>query len=165
MNAKTVFVLDSNVFIQPARTFYAFDIVPTFWEKLKELAAQNKIVSIDKVFTELQKGNDELKVWSEKEFKQYFLPTTSESVQTEFKELMRLVQNHSSYTDVAKRTFANDADGWLIAFAKAKQYDVVTNEGTAGSNTTKIKIPNLCKEFNVQCHNLFEMLRMLKVKL
>ena len=43
------YLLDSNFFIEAFRTSYPFDVVPSFWVKVKELAAEGKIISIDKV--------------------------------------------------------------------------------------------------------------------
>ncbi|MET3114076.1 hypothetical protein AAKU52_001809 [Pedobacter sp. CG_S7] len=47
------FVLDSNFFIQAHRMHYPMDVVPSFWLKIKELAKNGIIVSIDKVKDEI----------------------------------------------------------------------------------------------------------------
>ena len=57
------FLIDSNFFIEAHRTSYPFDVVPSFWVKVKELADNGKIISIDKVQKELMKNNDELSQW------------------------------------------------------------------------------------------------------
>ncbi len=42
MTSEKVFVLDANVLIDPARTYYAFDLVPAFWRLMVDLAKSGK---------------------------------------------------------------------------------------------------------------------------
>lgn len=49
-----VFVVDSNFFIQAHRATYPLDIATGFWNKVKQLALDRVIVSIDKVKNELE---------------------------------------------------------------------------------------------------------------
>lgn len=44
-----IFVVDSNFFVQAHRVTYSLDIAIGFWNKVKKLANDGKIVSIDKV--------------------------------------------------------------------------------------------------------------------
>ncbi len=39
------FILDASVFIEASRTYYAFDIVPTFWEWLSTMNRADVIYS------------------------------------------------------------------------------------------------------------------------
>lgn len=57
------FVLDSNFFIQAHRMHYPMDVVTNFWLKIKELAENGTIVSIDKVRDEILLNKDELSDW------------------------------------------------------------------------------------------------------
>lgn len=45
----SVYVLDSNIFIEAHRSNYPLDVATTFWDVLKQLAQEGKIISIDKV--------------------------------------------------------------------------------------------------------------------
>lgn len=56
-----VYVVDSNFFIQAHRYTYPLDIAFSFWEKVKLLAEAGKIISIDKVKSEIYDKNDSLK--------------------------------------------------------------------------------------------------------
>ena len=56
-----IYVVDSNFFIQAHRINYPLDIAFSFWKKVKQLAHENKIISIDKVKTEIYDKNDALK--------------------------------------------------------------------------------------------------------
>ncbi len=60
MTDNSTYVLDANVFIEAARRYYAFDLVPRFWESLIHHAAKGRIESIDRVKQELDKGKDEI---------------------------------------------------------------------------------------------------------
>lgn len=44
-----IYVIDSNFFIQAHRANYPLDIAFSFWNKVKQLAEDGKIISIDKV--------------------------------------------------------------------------------------------------------------------
>ena len=55
-----VYLLDTNIFIEPYRTFYSFDYGMAFWDSLKYQAKNDQILSIDKVYTELSRNKDQL---------------------------------------------------------------------------------------------------------
>lgn len=59
----SVFVLDSNFFIEAHRVSYPLDIFHSFWKKVNELDRHKKIISIDKVRKELYPNKDELFEW------------------------------------------------------------------------------------------------------
>jgi len=45
------YLLDSNFFINAHRAWYPFDVVPSFWARVQQLAQDGVIASIDKGFT------------------------------------------------------------------------------------------------------------------
>jgi hypothetical protein len=55
-----VYIVDSNFFIQAHRDTYPLDVAYSFWDKVKQLAATGKIISIDKVKDEIFDKNDAL---------------------------------------------------------------------------------------------------------
>jgi hypothetical protein len=59
----SVFLVDSNFFIQAHRASYPLDVVHSFWNKIKQLAEAAKIISIDKVKHEIYGNEDSLKNW------------------------------------------------------------------------------------------------------
>lgn len=77
---------------------------------------------------------------------------------------MSWVNSQNQFSDVAKADFASGADGWLIAFAKAKTCIIVTHEAPSAEAKRKVPIPNICMAFNVPYIDTFEMLRRLRVK-
>jgi hypothetical protein len=61
----SVYVVDSNFFIQAHRASYPLDVATSFWTKLIQLADEGKMISIDKVKHEIFKNEDDLKQWCE----------------------------------------------------------------------------------------------------
>lgn len=71
-SSQDMYLLDANVFIEAAKHYYAFDLVPSFWEELVNNARKARILSIDKVKAELDNKEDELKQWANSDFVQWF---------------------------------------------------------------------------------------------
>jgi hypothetical protein len=163
--AEPVFVLDSNVFIEAARRYYAFDLGTKFWDSLISFAKDGRICSIDRVKQELNRGKDDLAEWVNHQFYEAFASTDEEKVIASFREIMTWVNNQGQFLPSAKSDFANGADGWLIAYAMVKNYEVVTQEVLKPDIRNKVPIPNVCQAFNVKFGNTFDMLRQLGVRL
>ena len=160
-----MFILDTNIFIEAARRYYAFDIAPKFWSELIKSAEQGKLQSIDKVFRELEKGRDELAAWARESFKDFFISTDIQGVLDSYKKIVQSVQMNKQYLPVAKDKFAGSADGWLVAYAEYKRGAVVTHEVFNESIKNNVPIPNLCKEHSIPCMNTFDLLRKLNIRL
>lgn len=166
MTTPQVYVLDANTFIQAARQYYAFDLAPAFWNHLIRLASEGRIRSIDRIRQELERGNDELAEWIKSgNLRDAFVSTSDDDVIQCFRDIMIWVQNNNQLFDAAKARFANDSDGWLVAYARAKGSILVTHEGLHTEARSRVPIPNLCQAFDVPFVNTFEMLRALGVRL
>ncbi len=159
-----VYVLDANVFIEAARRYYAFDLAPGFWGNLVRFASNGQIKSIDRIEGELEKGKDDLAEWTKTDFHQAFDSTSENETLDSYRNIMNWVNNNSQFSDAAKADFANSADGWLVAYAMANGYIVVTHEAINAEIKRKVPIPNICQAFNVQCIDTFAMLRQLSIK-
>lgn len=167
---RPVYVLDSNVFMEAARRYYAFDIAPPFWDSLNQHADEGIIESIDWVKKELERGigekgeEDELARWANGDFSRAFCSTDEDDVIQSYGRVMTWVYGQSQYTDAAKVDFAKGADGWLVAYAVAKGRIVVTHEVLANDARRKVPIPNVCELFSVRYIDTFVMLRELGVR-
>ena len=165
--ADSVYVLDANVFIEAKRRYYAFDLVPKFWETLVHYASEGRILSIDRVKRELLR-EDKLAKWAARDFGHAFASTDEEIVNEAYAEVIGWVQAHPRYYGYVKAKYAaaDEPDAWLIAYAKAKAHCVVvTHEALAPYAKREIKIPDVCQGLNVPCVNTFQMLRALGVRL
>ncbi len=78
---------------------------------------------------------------------------------------MNWSQNNPQFLPIAKAEFATVADGWLVAFARARNYAVVTHETFDANIRRRIKIPNVCQAFHVPFFDTFQMLRNLSIRL
>jgi len=164
LSTSPTYILDANVFIEAARRYYAFDLVPGFWQSLEANAKSGKISSIDRIKTELERGQDDLAEWATHDFDHAFQSTDSDDIVSSYRDIMNWVSTQSQFSESAKAQFANSADGWLIAIARVKGYTLVTHEQLAPSESAKVKIPNVCQAFDVPYVDTFEMLRSLGVR-
>jgi hypothetical protein len=161
------YLLDANVYITAKNTYYAFDLAPQFWEVLAKLGTEGRAVSIDRVYDELSNGKDALAQWVQ-EHSSTFLSTRDDAhILDAYRHLQQWATSQSQFTDAARFEFAEAtcADAWLVAVATAKGYKVVSHEAYSETITWKVKIPNACKAFKVDCVNTFTMLRELGIKL
>jgi hypothetical protein len=163
--ANTRYLLDANVFISAARQYYPFDLVPAFWKCLEENARNGRVQSIDRVKEELIRGKDDLAEWAKAIFDGAFATTRHSCVLAVFGQIMTWAQSQNQFMDAAKAQFAECADAWLVAYAKACGFVVVTHEAYAPEARNSIKIPNVCKAFNVDYVDTWTMLRGLGAKL
>lgn len=162
-----MYVLDANVFIEAARRYYAFDLVPQYWTSLIALAKSGQLLSIDRVKDEIDRGKDLLADWADTEFAQWFTSTDDADVVQAYGEIMVWGHSQDQFTEAAKAEFAQaeNADAWVIAYARAKGCTVTTEEQFAGGVKRRIPIPNVCQGIGVPCVDTFRMLRDLGVKL
>ena len=74
-------------------------------------------------------------------------------------ECYRQIANHvyTKYKAHQADEFLRGGDGWVIAHAMATGGVVVTHESER-SKKSRIKVPAVCREFNVKCINTYEML-------
>jgi hypothetical protein len=145
------YLLDTSVFIQASRNYYALDIVPSFWEAIIYHAEQENILSIDRVKDEIFKGEDPLKTWINAEFSTWFKNTNDEEVLNIYQKLMRWSYSQSQYNDSAKSEFASidNADAWVISYALAKNCIVSTQETVKKDAKAKIPISKCMP--SIQC--------------
>lgn len=82
-----------------------------------------------------------------------------------YKNIINTVYTDKNYTERAKAQFASCADSWLIAHAFAKKYTIVTLEKFDPAIKRKVKIPNVCKNFNIRYTDLFNFMRSVNLTL
>lgn len=166
------FLIDANCFIAPYHDFYAFDLVPKYWEILAEKAKTGRIVLLDKVKRELDTGGDKLSDWMKSNNQFKVCSINDEQIIDVYAEIMQYIQESEFYSDKALNQWADDkvADPWLIAAAKVKGYIIVTfegpNTGLNKNNPSKnAKIPDVASAFGVKTCNLYTMMRELAIKI
>jgi hypothetical protein len=151
-----MYLLDANVFIQAKNLHYGLDFCPAFWDWLIRNNVDKRVFSIEKVGDEIEAGADELSAWAKPLGSNFFLKPDNALIPK-----LGIVSNWVSsqnYDPAAVNTFLQVADYYLIAYALAHNYTVVTHE-IISSSVKKIKIPNVCIGLNVKCVTPYEMLR------
>lgn len=150
------YLLDSDVFIEAKRRYYAFDFHPGFWEWLEQANGNGTLYSIDKVKDELLAVDDELAAWA-RGLTGFFLPI-DEAAAASLAVTSAWVNGGGQFNAAAVSEFVEAADYYLVGFAHAHGHTVVTHE--VGQLTSKkVKIPNACAGMNVPWVTPYAMLR------
>ena len=160
------YLLDSNGFIQAENQYYSRDFCPAYWDWLLANALTGRVISIDRVYNEIQAQQDNLAQWaSQQDVRALFLPINDATV-TAFQRVAAWVRSRrqddgsSFYGNAAQSDFlGGGADPYLIAYALAHAHTVVTCEGKDPARRNKVLIPVVCEGLGVECISLFEMLR------
>lgn len=160
-----VYVVDSNFFIQAHRANYPLDVALSFWAKVRQLALEGKIISIDKVKDELYNKNDELEAWCKANLPDDFFKDSSEVMHSYGQVISWAISKSVQYNQNALNEFlsADEADAFLIAYTLADNINkiIVTHEISAPNSKNRIKIPDVCLGINVRFVNTVDMLRQL----
>lgn len=158
------YLIDTNIFIESAYRFYAFDICPGFWAFLEKASDTDDIKSIIKVYEELQSDKEELKDFKEKLKNKNFFLSIDDITAASYTKISKTLLEMGYYQDAIKK-FSSSADYFLIALAYQESYIIVTHEAKSGSNAKRqIKIPNVCEKLNIECIDISDFLRQEKIK-
>ena len=146
------YLLDADVLIRANNLNYP----KSFWDWLVQQNAKGRLASVEKVGDELT--HDEwLVAWKKARGAQFFHPTTDKTMHY-FNVIVDWAVKQPHYFRVNVDDFFEDADLYLIAQAMLYRCTVVTHETPVGRNAQIVKIPNVCREFKVNCINAFDML-------
>lgn len=150
------YLLDTNVFTEARRRYYAFDLCPGFWDWLRGKNQQGHVYSVHNMRDEIEVGTDQLVTWVRSQGAKFFLQPDAE-VMKALKAVGEWVMAQG-YALAATNEFMQAADYWLIGHALAKGHTVVTHElpGTSGK---RVKIPDVCVGLKVEFTQPFTMLR------
>jgi hypothetical protein len=162
----TIYVLDTNFFIQAHRVSYPLDVAYSFWSKVKQLAEERKIISIDKVKNEIYKNEDDLKLWCEDNLPNDFFKNTAQ-VFEQYRQIVNWAtskNNHYLPNALAEFLNADEADAFLVSYALADKRNriIVTYEISEPNKKNKIKIPDVCLANDIKFTSTIDMFRKLK---
>jgi hypothetical protein len=154
--------LDANTYIQAKNEYYGMDICPAYWDWLDQQFNIGVVGSIDMIGRELKDGNDDLAQWA-KDRPSHFIPNDDDATQLIFVDILQAVMV-GDYNAGNRDNFVAKADPWIIAKAKAIGATVVSHESLLVPGTKKVKVPNICHQFDVPCINTFQFLRELQAR-
>ena len=165
------FLIDSNSFMTPFRQFYAFDLVPGYWEELSKRLDTGRLILLDMVKAEINKGQDALADWINQQTGFVICRHVEPAFVGKYQEVLQYVQSCGFYKDNALRTWSSVdvADPWLIAAAAVNGYTIITAEVSSGGLSIKTpnknaKIPDVANAFGVKTGNLFYMMRQMGIR-
>ena len=144
------------MFIRAKNLYYGLDFCPAFWDWLVDANITGKVFSIEEVYDELLKTEDELSEWARARTEGFFLAPDA-TVLPKLAEVGNWAFNQS-YTYSAVENFLQVADCHIIARALSGEHTVVTHEIPSAS-IHRVKIPDACVGLGVKCVTPFEMLR------
>lgn len=160
-----IHLLDANAFMEAARHYYGFDLVPGFWTWLEDPALLGQVGSVEAVRDEILRGHGDLVDWAKRLPSGFWLADSGESV-ANMRRLVQWVSEPSrTYSQAAVAEFLGSADLRLIAVAMASQGVVATREEPAPRSQKSIKIPDVCAAFAVPCVSPFAAYRALGMRL
>lgn len=157
-----MYLLDANTYIHAKNLYYSFDFCPAYWSWLDKNFAAGRVASIDMVANELKAGNDELVDWVKDRSEHFLLcddAKTQKLVGVITQDLMA-----GDYNQQNRDSFLSGADPWIIAKAKAMGATVVSHESRLTQQGKKVKVPNVCQQYGVECISTFELLKILQAK-
>jgi Domain of unknown function (DUF4411) len=164
-NESNTFILDANILIEAHRRYYHFDICPGFWNALLYHHSNAIVFSVDRVYDEIKHGMDNLANWVNSEVPNtFFLNTQEQDTVASYSEMITWASNNTYVHSYAINEFARSADSWLIAHAHANNLTVVTMETSAPLDRKRLRIPDVCEAFNVECIDSFQMLKAIQAK-
>ena len=157
------FVLDANIFIEAHRRYYGLDLCPGFWESLRHFARRGRVLSIDRVYREMEDGGDSLWEWA-RDSSEFFVSSATPEIVEAFSEIMEWVRAEPQFRAEAKSKFASEADGWIAAYARVHGTIVATHERHDPNVKKRVPLGNVCHEFRLPVKDTFEMLREFQVR-
>ncbi|MDR1147565.1 MAG: DUF4411 family protein [Spirochaetaceae bacterium] len=167
-----IFIIDSNAMLAPYHAYYSFEIAPTFWEIMRRFITAKNIVVLDKVYEEITAKEDGLSRWLKAVPELEPLKYNTPGVVENYGLIIGYLQSCGLYTNVAFHEWSQEkvADPWIVAAAKTYNYTVISFENrihnlSAKNPSNKPKIPDICDQLRINCHDLFYMMNKLGVKL
>ena len=115
------------------------------WEKIEELIGQVILIAPREVYRELKQQADDIYFWA-KNNKTMFKTINGKEL-SEVKNILKVYPDLINYNKTTP-----DADPFIIALAKHRACTVITQERLKPSG--KPKIPNVCKDYGINCIDL-----------
>ena len=155
--------IDAGVLLQAYKGALTYTILPQFWnEYLHDHLVAGNIAMPRTAYQEItDRGYDDwLVAWCKGRKKTGLCRPESKAVQERYGILSAYVEETFKSRPQQIRAWFDDADGWVIASAMASPGDVVVAEESGKtSRGNAIKIPRLCKAFDVECMTTATLMR------
>ncbi|HRI05724.1 MAG TPA: DUF4411 family protein [Candidatus Dojkabacteria bacterium] len=145
------YLLDTNAYIEIDRGA-SVDMFPTtLWASIGDSIKKGEILLLKAVYNEVTKSSDGLSSW----MKGYSDFIYDHLADIDLIARAKIIVNKYP-TIVDPKNINDQADPYIIACAYEKSLCIVTNEGRKHS---KINIPYICDEYNINCIQSYEFMR------
>ena len=158
------YLLDANTYIQAKNLYYRMKTVPGFWDWLDNQMDSGAVGTVQPIVDELKQGSDPLAEWIG-ERQSSAVPVDDVETQEVFSEIVNYIARQPSFAEPHVSDFLDGADPWLIAKAKVEGATVVTHEIPVVAASKRVKIPNICKAFEVAYGNPYDLMDVLEARL
>ncbi|WP_395690092.1 DUF4411 family protein [Nocardioides sp.] len=160
------YLFDSNTFMEAARLYYHPEVAPGFWAWLIGDPMRDRIASVPAVQEEIANGEGELVDWARNTVPDCFWrPVTPDTLRAAAELSTWATDPARAYKQAAIDEFLDSCDYWLIAEAHAAGLTVVTREVSAPESRSRIKIPDVCRAFGIDCAQPFPVYQRLGLRL
>lgn len=159
-----MYIVDSNFFGTLAAV-YPIDVFPALWSELETPLFSAPVYFHQEVEKELEK-------WSHPQYQWYSSNRQPSQILTPDDEELMCYQDvtewvaeirQPTYRTSAVDEFLAIADSWIVASACRHRATIVTNEVSAPTSLTKVKIPDVAAQFSVPCMTALEFIRHLGI--
>ena len=124
------------------------------------------------MYDELVATDDELSNWIKSVSNLKKISIADDEIVKNYGKVLNYVRESGFYTERALRNWSDKkiADAWIIAAAMKYEAVIITFEQSVGelstkNKTSKVKIPDVAENFGIECQNLFDFIRAMKIKL
>ena len=141
--------VDANILIGAYIKDYTPTSFPGVWRFLDHQVNAGRLALISTVQAELLHP-DGLVDWV-RAHAQHVVRETEDLDVVLYERVIGWVKDSGRYTRRASDDFARGADGWLVSFGRVTGMAVITNEAFNAESRRHVPIPNVCREFDVEC--------------
>lgn len=145
--------------------YYPIGVAVSFWTWLSGQVEDGVIVCPRRVYQELaeqEDHRDELSLWVQNRRNKGLCIMPSKEITAQVGDILNFVFAH--YEGPQAYDFSKGGDVWVIAHARDDAGTVITQESGLHPKARKVRIPDVCKHFQVKCLNTVDMLKELKAK-
>lgn len=141
-----LYSFDTSAILNGRRDLFRPSVFRGLWENIEGAIAAGEVRAVDEVRGELAKRDDDAKQWAERQSGLY-CPLTDDIQQA----TTNILRAHSALVKAGGKR--SGADPFVIALALARNGTVVSEETLSG-NTSKPRIPDVCKDLGIPVLNL-----------
>jgi hypothetical protein len=145
------YCIDTSSLIAAWQERYPLENFPSFWAKVDALIAEGRLIAPVDVLHEIAKRSDELHAWLKE--RRTMFRELDDTVQVEAAQILTQFPRL-----VGEKKLRTSADPFVIALARVKSLQVVTDEKPTGS-LARPNIPDVCAQLHMEVMGLLQLIQ------